>query len=1054
MLDLWFILYELGLSVNPLFTLILFGIYVWAVWLQWLLRALRVDSEPRDKPRERNKNPGPKAPKKRGRDPEPLSTPRAETAPLHADNEGPETDEERQATAASEAEIDGLAAAWDVSSDTSVTTVAAAQEQQKQQTRERIAHLIQRHGHDINTWCGELAHRNVGGSTTTDHVNFITDLVERYALWRPWIMTARAVRQMRVFRDASAPRGENEGGGGDVGPWVLGSHGDNSSLIEDLKLRYNHHRVYCRWDPAAPDNSDATATNWVTDSSAFLPDDRAGDGLDILLGVAGYFPFGDRVRQPEENGLRAQHSEWRRHITVDESHVGTGSAKTRSVIKVSYGMPVLPPENLDGRPLVTSERDMVTDSLSHVLDNMWYAFRSLVAVLQRIEHRVRLGHGLVYLRSTGGKGRAGILDVKCSLVPIAAVRGMVGQLQRLPELRDRLLWEKSRGQSDTIFGILEGVIPFVDQVLGPLGIWPYLALGKAERIHHLTLTVQLLSMAVHLELAGPANEVEFDRFLDHAMSRVQLKGMGLETGENFFIVPVKFPFLGGAEAFVFSVENPAFGEDGLIQAASLTITPSQILRIFRPDALAVSVTTSRAGQVAGCFKIASMSLFDGVAGRDPTSQSPRPTGIPKWTWTADEKLGERAFCATGLNVTVAFGSAASTNTESNVTDTDANDHSYNPNDASSSTLIGGASTTQPVLSARCELEQVEEKVRARLQHHLTALGTRPASWSVKCLRVGGALGMQAGASAAWTFERVPARTEKAQLVHAAQSLAFESRVLHLDCFCAVLVSLHGGVMQRVRLRDLIAAVAPAWIASDVPLPLGRAHQDSVARLVAVLKGDTPAQDVLGELMAGCEDEDGSKEHEFREAILRLIHGAMRMLEHTGYVGGGLVAAWLGGPEGHQQLNIDKGSEPWVRALADTELTTSFVCVINSCLETPECPCPGKEAWRPPSAFRLRTRVAYYRQRIDRDGRIGDEGGGAADLKVGKAYPVNSLSLGMFADVVGFETVKETGEKQYQLAVKKSKVGRLLKYIIDDRGTLRESPDGQLCVMSSKKAFKT
>ncbi|KAK0716757.1 hypothetical protein B0T26DRAFT_871418 [Lasiosphaeria miniovina] len=174
----------------------------------------------------------------------------------------------------------------------------------------------------------------------------------------------------------------------------------------------------------------------------------------------------------------------------------------RSVIKVSYGMPVLPPENLDGRPLVTSERDMATDSLSHVLDNTWYAFRWLVAVLQWIEHRVRLGHGLVYLRSTGGKGRAGILDVEYSLVSLAAVRGMVGQLRRLPELRGMLLWEKSRGQADTIF-----------------------------RIH------------------------------DNAMSRVQPKGMGFKTGENVFIVPVKFPFLGGAEAFLFSVENPTFSED-------------------------------------------------------------------------------------------------------------------------------------------------------------------------------------------------------------------------------------------------------------------------------------------------------------------------------------------------------------------------------------------------------------------------------------------------------------------------------------------------------------
>ncbi|KAK0716756.1 hypothetical protein B0T26DRAFT_871417 [Lasiosphaeria miniovina] len=272
---------------------------------------------------------------------------------------------------------------------------------------------------------------------------------------------------------------------------------------------------------------------------------------------------------------------------------------------------------------------------------------------------------------------------------------------------------------------------------------------------------------------------------------------------------------------------------------------------------------------------------------------------------------------------------------------------------------------------------------------------------------GGRTGYAGGSIGGVDVQARAGADREALLIHSARSLAFESRVLHLDRFCAVLVSLHGGVMQRVRLRGLIAAVAPAWIASDVPLPLGRAHQDSVARLVAVFKGDTPPQDVLG----------GSKEHEFREVILRLIHGAMRMLEHTGY--------------GERAV----GPRP-VRALTDAKLTTSFVCVVNSCFETPD------------------TCVAYYWQRIDRDGRIGDEGGGAAQLKVGKAYPVNSRNLGIFADVVGYETVKETGEEQNHLVAKRNKVGRLLKYIIDDRGTLRESPNGQLCVMSTEKAFET
>ena len=447
---------------------------------------------------------------------------------------------------AAQAEIDELAAAFGPTAADPPTVVAGdARVLAREQTRRRVADLVQQHGDDANTWVGELAHRNIGGVSTSDHVRFVADLIERYAVNRPWLVTERTARQMRSFRDAHPPRESAEDG-----RWLIETFRDdvwNSALLR--------RRLECR---DADSTSGTGRVVWNTDATVFMPDGTP-EGLDVLLGIAGYFPYGERMR-PDGGGL---HLEWRNHVTVSEG------LRMGSLLKVSYD--VL--SRGDGSVTLAQ-----SDWLSHVLDNTWYALRSLVAAVQMMEQRTRLGGGLTYLHSWP-PNKDGNMCVECSHVSNHTIRDMIAQLQRLADLRDKLRLEKSRGQAATIFSILNGVAPFVDLVLRPLEISPPSATNQAGRLHHLTLAVQLMSLAVHLEAAGPANMVDFSLFLDHAMSGVQLQGMGLPGEQNIFVRPVKFPFLGGAEAMVFFRRRPVV-KDGRVEATSLYIRPDQMLRLF------------------------------------------------------------------------------------------------------------------------------------------------------------------------------------------------------------------------------------------------------------------------------------------------------------------------------------------------------------------------------------------------------------------------------------------------------------------------------------------
>jgi hypothetical protein len=357
-------------------------------------------------------------------------------------------------------------------------------------------------------------------------------------------------------------------------------------------------------------------------------------------------------------------------------------------------------------------------------------------------------------------------------------------------------------------------------------------------------------------------------------------------------------------------------------------------------------------------------------------------------------------------------------------------------------MASTASSLRSAFSTDCELESLEEEMYERVKPSLRSLGTRRSRLVVKDIQIG--LGISPPLAALQhltTLGRSPTVTEKSEMLNS--DLSYTGYVSYIDTFCCVLLSLHCGVMRRVRLRDVMALACLTWLREEVSiLPGYSSREESTGRLVSVLESQLRPDNILVALIGREADEETRREAQGN--ILSLIQSTLKLAKSTGYFGGVLTACWPNVNPALGQFEIFESQQAWVKILSDTEVASSFIYVTSCCLETPECRCSGKTPWNPPKMFRLDTRLSLFNDRVNNS--IPD---GGAGLKVGKIYSINSHDLDMYGVVLAED--KSRLETKLYLATKRSILGRL-RWYASDRRAVREYPNGESCVIGSGSIF--
>ncbi len=263
-----------------------------------------------------------------------------------------------------------------------------------------------------------------------------------------------------------------------------------------------------------------------------------------------------------------------------------------------------------------------------------------------------------------------------------------------------------------------------------------------------------------------------------------------------------------------------------------------------------------------------------------------------------------------------------------------------------------------------------------------------------------------------------------------------SKICHLDLYCGVLLSLHTGVMRRVRLRDMVAHLASsnlvAWDYDD--------------EILALLQSDSDP-------LTWCKTSKAKA-----SALTAVTNAALARLKYSGFDRDKHLHVGWGSSE---ELPISQKDQDWVAALANTQITTTYAEVVQDCHETPERACHARSApkdtpapdWQFPERLRLKTTVSVYK--TQRGHTLADAQ--PVQLREGKSYFVNDPRLGIIGKVIGSTGSASAGGTApvYYLSARKSSIKWLRRYL-PSHGSIRESWGGLEpvgCVVGSGKGFE-
>jgi hypothetical protein len=243
----------------------------------------------------------------------------------------------------------------------------------------------------------------------------------------------------------------------------------------------------------------------------------------------------------------------------------------------------------------------------------------------------------------------------------------------------------------------------------------------------------------------------------------------------------------------------------------------------------------------------------------------------------------------------------------------------------------------------------------------------------------------------------------------------------LDQFCCAFLSLHAGVVERVRLRDMVAHFASATLVS--------AATHELDQIIPLLRSDL---NMLKEIKKLRSSPESKQDRQDPETILnRLIRETLDQLGNTGISRRKhLVTWWPGQPS--IQLTISQRWGKWLPILSDTLTTSTYACIMPNCNETEECRCPMTQSatrsrsgidpikWQFPARLRLKTTL-LARQKLK------DNIQKSIQLTFGRAYWINSPRLSLIAEVLGSTMLRE-GKPLFYLSVRSTPVpGFLMKH---------------------------
>jgi hypothetical protein len=235
---------------------------------------------------------------------------------------------------------------------------------------------------------------------------------------------------------------------------------------------------------------------------------------------------------------------------------------------------------------------------------------------------------------------------------------------------------------------------------------------------------------------------------------------------------------------------------------------------------------------------------------------------------------------------------------------------------------------------------------------LEDMGTFPSYWEL-AERQGG-IGVQAGQTGVvalqfnQTWKKMAGRTKKASIL--GQNTIY---IPDLDAFFGVQVSVCTGVARRVRLRDLLADIVPAYVTGLVtkpPLWKSLLSQNMIQAL-----RESSISDWLERL-------DYAHQQAFEALVIAVLH----LLRDTGVdrKGQNFSIACIQPHLPFKCFKIPcKNESYWARMLADSEETATFAYVTTQCLETCNMKCSGLSVSWTNSTSLLSTAVSCYEERI-------------------------------------------------------------------------------------------
>ncbi|KAI0528315.1 hypothetical protein F5B22DRAFT_30833 [Xylaria bambusicola] len=234
---------------------------------------------------------------------------------------------------------------------------------------------------------------------------------------------------------------------------------------------------------------------------------------------------------------------------------------------------------------------------------------------------------------------------------------------------------------------------------------------------------------------------------------------------------------------------------------------------------------------------------------------------------------------------------------------------------------------------------------------LEELGTYPSYWEVSERQLG--FGLQAGQSTIAFIQFNQTWVKRCGMTKKSRMLAQKAMyIADLEGYFGIQVSVCTGIARRVRLRDLLADVLPAYVGALVAKPPGWKSLMEDFNILQALKESN--------LSTWLESLDSNLQKTFESLVLAILF----LLQDTGVdrKGENFTVGCIQPDIPFQCFNIPCRSQNyWARMVADSEDIATFAYVTTQCLETDVVKCQGSDAHWANSTALLWTAVSCYEE---------------------------------------------------------------------------------------------